>query len=342
MSKAEQIAVRFLRQVLPEALVHPGQAGGSDMEIELAGFRTSLELKWAGVGYPRDVTQALRSHDGDRRVVLVAERMSQGARDLLNTRGVNWISADGDARLRVGPIVIEREVHGHQPESEQVSERGWTQATLEIAEQVLTDYLLREEATLAPTRQIASKSGRSLATTSSAVRMFEREGWVEIGARRGRSASRRLVAPGTMLEAWAPAVEVANARTGFDAMWGEPEAAVEAAQEEFGIDLAVGGRLGARTVAPHATVASGARLYISQSIRRDEMERRLLGVGLAPVAMSQRSVEVVHAGESVLRLSSRHGAIRTPSKVRLFADLLGLGGRGAEEAAFLRHIAIGF
>ena len=93
----------------------------------------SLEIKWIGEGNLGDARRVLanRRHRPD---IVVARRLSPGAREALAEAGIGWVDETGAAEIAVGSIIVSRT--GRPPEPTAKPAR-WTAAVLAAAEAIL-------------------------------------------------------------------------------------------------------------------------------------------------------------------------------------------------------------
>ena len=87
--------------VLPRSVkTHPG-TGDADLVV---GGRP-LGIKWVGEGSLGDVRVVLARRRG-RPDIVVARRLSPGAREALSDAGVGWVDETGAAEIVVGSIIV--------------------------------------------------------------------------------------------------------------------------------------------------------------------------------------------------------------------------------------------
>lgn len=106
-----------------------------------------LRIFWAGTGWLRDV-QPILTRRPDQTDVVVARRMSPGARAALETAGIGWADETGAAEIARGAIVVSKEGLGRS--TEQPLSR-WTGAVLGVAEAILCGTKTTVSATRAAT-----------------------------------------------------------------------------------------------------------------------------------------------------------------------------------------------
>jgi hypothetical protein len=305
------------------------------------GLEYRLRLTWAGAGYPRDVNQALLRARLDRDLVVVAEQLSSGSRDLLEARDINWLTVDGSMRLRVGPIAIERQRPGSRSGQSRSTIDAWTPSLVIVAEHVMVAFRRSGARAIPPLRDLAQRSSFSLGAVSQAVGGLVERGWISTPDRTG---ARALVEPGLLLDQWAEEAAAAGRRQRqrITTLWGSQEEAMEALQREFSGEIAFSGRLVAQRIAPHSTASRGFSCYLTQTIAREDLSRRLRAIGLASRSSGDDSISLTQVRRGVLSAGERRAGLDLASFERVYADLLAIGGRAEDEARFLRETLIGY
>lgn len=139
---------------------------------------------WAGEGWPADVDRVLAL--APEAEVVVARRLSEGARARLAERQVGWVDETGQANvnLRSGLVVVRASTS--EPPVSSPSER-WNLSTLAAAEAILAGIPPTVEA-------IEVATGLSRGSTANALARLERRGHLgRPGAKRGQRSARQLL-----------------------------------------------------------------------------------------------------------------------------------------------------
>lgn len=155
---------------------------------------------------PRDMGSALWQLDeyarhvassGNRIVrVLLAERLSQGARDALRHRGVAFCDSSGTLFFRHGQVNIDIDL------KEPSEARARLNSIFVGAREQVVHALLHRTDRWFTGLELARTAETSSYTVSQVLGVLEMQGWIE-GKSVGRNAQRRLTAPGALLDAWA-------------------------------------------------------------------------------------------------------------------------------------------
>jgi len=350
MRNPEQKALGVLANALPPGIeITPGRRpDAADLTIRAKGQPSiTVELKWAGAGFPRDVERALMTRSGSNfPLVIVAEALSPGSRHMLEERGIPWVSADGAANLVIGPIWVTKNPSS-TPAPRETTGMNWTDSASTVAETMLSNAtetgLDGDGGVLVPTViELSADAFRSVGSVSSALAAFDREGWTRpMGARRGSSARRRLVAPGTMLDAWAARARAAHeVGLEYHSLIRDPFELARAVASEFD-DVVFSGRLAADLFAPFSTELGRVRCYLPVGLPQRQTEDRLRRIGLTYAPNAGRLI-LLSAGPHLISQSRVVEELRLASPVRTYVDLLREPVRGEEAASHLRDAAIGF
>lgn len=312
----------------------------------------------AGAGYPQDVRQALRDtaalHDTEvlrppAAPVIVARRMSPGARSMLDDAGFSWADEDGNVRITAGPVVIALDAPASStPVPGDPQDVHWSGAAGAVAELIL-GRAARDSTPgpLAAVTAIGTTLGISAPLVSRTLQRFDAAGWTErSGPGRGPHVVRRLVDPGAMLGSWATWRGTLRTRT-------TSAHALIPDLDTWLADLrttwphgrwAVTGEAAAQIRAPYLSRVSQIDLYLDPATYDRDRDDLLRRASLTPVTTGGR-VRLLRADPHLHALIADHGdraEVPLVPDVRLYADLLAGGVRGDEAAHELRDRRIGF
>lgn len=167
--------------------------------------RTILAIECKRNAFPKDIKSALWQLDEFARItkrsgdtvvpVLLAERLSPGARDALRHREVAFYDESGTLYFRHGPVTIDID---REPLPEKRSQPG--SPFIGAREQVVHALLHMKDRSFTG-QELAQVSQTSPYTVSQTLQILQQMGWVE-GQAAGRGAQRRLVSAGSLLDAW--------------------------------------------------------------------------------------------------------------------------------------------
>lgn len=340
-----------LLRVLPDEL-QPRQEG------ELVRVAVDDDLQffrplWVGEGLPADARRGRSeiSHrfDVPHAVVpvVVARRISPGAREVLEPEGISWADASGRAR-----IVVPGRLYLTRLEPIRADARrgfAWSTAAAAIAETVLCGAAgeYRPHLPIGRVIEIAAQSEVSAAHAARVLRQFDEQGYtVKTGAERGSTATRELRDPGRMLSDWAGNyVAAGGAGTGieFHVPWRDATQSVALLGKALaGIDWAATSEVAADRLEPFLTSLPGLEAYVPHR-SFSEARARLAAHPDATEVEAGGRIHLFPADPQVFKLAKEESdGLRLASPVRVYADLLRHGGRSAEAAEQLRETRIGF
>jgi hypothetical protein len=337
-----------LKRVLHEAPVEVVSHSSHDPKwfpVTVKGPRWSEELTllWAGEGWPSDV-EAVLSKAPDPwapEFVVAARHFSAGALRILRAHDANWVDESGGARI-IGPsgmLVLNTRrqsllASGGRP-------FAWTPSALAAGEAILA----RSNEPIFNS-SLAELTGFSPSQVSRTLAQFDKLGWTrKLGTERGPGAQRTLEDGDGLLRSW----------SGDFA--GEPRSEIQAhalfndALDFLERDLAptlegleswaVSGWAALELTAPFATQVPTLQIYVPE-LEFDTQLEKLLAKGPLRRVDDGGRVMFWPATATALRLRTVHNArmLPTVSAPRLYADLLSLGGRGADSAEHVREVLL--
>lgn len=326
-------AVATLLAVLPRSAKarSPKRERGSGPNLVVG--EQPLELAWIGEGSLADARRAI----ADRRSrpdVVVARRLSPGAREALSRAGIGWVDETGAAEVAVGSIIVSRT--GRPPEASPKPMR-WTSSVIAVAEALLCGA----RGTVAAT---ASATSLSVGSCAQALRFLTDRELLEAPARRGRGSARQVSDPDRLLEAYASAVECTRASISLQVgvMWQDPVADLEETGRKWDrakIGWAATGAAAASVIAPFLTTVTTTEVYVDADT--------IVGLEAAAAAAKLRPIE---GGRLTLRpfptvavreLAVQAGGLRVAPWPRVYLDLRRTGVRGEEAAEHLLEVVRG-
>jgi len=336
MSDVEKRWQKILAFVLEGATVKAGP-GDSDADLVIRtrdGRTITIQVKWAGEGWPQNVRRAAASLGGrwPENVVLLARSLSPGAIDWLRERGANWADEAGQARI-VGPggLVVIREPAQLPDKQRAPRSFSWSRSAIAIAEGIL----IREDRPLR-VAELAEESDWSTAQAAKVLKAFDGKGWTaKRGASRGIGAHRVLVDADGLLAAWSAAVADAPHTTRIahratkDVMALLRSDLVPALGQMAG--WAVSGWAGLELAAPFATTTPSLHIYVADTDFAAPLSDAIEKASLREVDEGGR-VTFWAADARIFTHSRRVEDVPVVSAPRLFADLSSFGGRGGDAA----------
>lgn len=320
-------AEQAVRDVLPRSVeVRRAEAG-----VVVNGH--PVQLAWVGEGNLRDVRPVLEDRQG-RPEVVVARRLSPGARERLSEAGIGWVDETGAAEIAVGSIVVSRA--GRRPaRSEELTH--WTPAVMAVVEALLCGT----KPTVAAAEQV---TGLSTGSCTKALRFLADRDLLTADAARGRGSARRIVDPDRLLDAYTAAVEQAPASVSVQvglagrdliAALAEAGSQWDAAQ----VPWAATGAAAASVVAPYLTSVSSAEVFVGADTLVG-LEARAADGGVRPLEGGRLTLRPFPT-VAIPRLAEHRDGLRVAPWPRVYADLRSSGVRGEEAAEHLREVVGG-
>ncbi|MDQ3646581.1 MAG: type IV toxin-antitoxin system AbiEi family antitoxin [Actinomycetota bacterium] len=197
------------------------------------------------------------------------------------------------------------------------------------------------------TGELAKEIPWTEGAVSQALSTFDSQGWtVGHGGKSGRGTWRELANPAAMLDSWAAHVGSVERpkRLGHRAVKDLLRFAETELRDALGWEertWALTTWAGLEVIAPFVTVVPVVHVYVSTERFVSELDGVLRDAGLRDVEEGAR-VEFWEADFPLITQPGQPSQIPVASTPRLYADLLALGGRGADAAQHLRETRLGF
>lgn len=327
-------AVSALEAVLHTALrTHSTEDAKRDLIVTLGD--KDLRVRWLTVGWPQQVEAAL--HDKPRPDVIVAPRMSPGARAVTKKAGVGWVDESGAADIVIRDssgttIIVETTGKPPVPLDSRI---GWKRATLAVCEAILSGRAT-------PTaNSVIEVSGISMGSAVAALKFLEKDGHLVSSAARGPSAARRVAHRDEFLDAYATAAERLRSPISIRAgvLWRDPVAgAIQTGQllQSAGIDWAATSALSASILAPVQTEVAPLEIYVAGKTWSD-VRRAALAAGLQEMDGGRLVMRPFPTPAGAKLTETIADGFRSVLWPRVYADLRISGVRGEDAAEHLRE-----
>lgn len=345
VSSATAVATA-LRELVGAEIKHIDEHDGQTrIVVQAMGQRYEFSAVWVGHGWPSEVREALNRLEAtpSAPVVHTARRFSPGAISILTAHNANWADESGQAHIAVPPgLVIVREP-ARQAGEEPPQAVRWSRSSVQIAE-----LILHEGLTDLHTGKLADRTKWSAAQVSKVLKMFDELEWTERrGGKSGRATRRELVAPSPLLDSWSehagqePHRKELGHRTTQDLLrFAQTDLADRLGRDRD--DWALTTWSGLELTAPFATAVPVLHVYVSKERFDMEIDAVMRASGIRRVEEGAR-IEFWEADFPLIVQSGQAaGGVPVVATPRLYADLVGLGGRGADAAQHLRETTFGF
>jgi hypothetical protein len=327
-----------IRATLPPGLgvdVEPVDAVAPTFTVTVRAGRSEHRfiVGWAGEGWPADVERlAALARDLD---VVVARDLSVGAREWLDEHDFGWVDETGRSNVSLpSGLVVTRETPIRRPRPPST---GWSRSTVAAAEAALSGVEPRVD-------EIQRATGLSRGATANALVFLERQGLLRRDTARGPASARRVADATALLEQYADAVAVLNAKVPavlFHRLWSDPVTAlvdeIAPALDRADFDWAVTGAVASHLLAPYLSNLAVLELYVDAELLEDRV--RLGSVLDARVVERGHRIEVRPLPSPVTMVAGVVvEGVRCACAARVYADLRAKGGRFAEAANHLWEV----
>jgi len=323
-----------LRAVLPASVrLQVIKQRDATIHLRIAGRR--LTAQWLQTGMPGEIralfTSQARRSDID---IIVARKLSPGAREALSQRGIGWVDELGAAEIAIGTIVVSRTGHAALPSKR---ENRWTPAVLSIAEALLCDVQPTVHATHETT-------GLSVGACTYALRVLTEFGLLHATAGRGRRSGRQIADPDKLLAAYATeAAEIApRPSLAVGVTWRDPVSGLADLGRRWthqDIAWAATGSIAAAVLAPLLTSVGAAVAYVDAKTIA-ELDALASRSDLRPIEGGRLTL-VPFPTTTTRRLARTVGGLRVAPWPRVYVDLRTTGVRGEEAADHLLEVIRG-
>jgi hypothetical protein len=338
-NEVSAIARKALAELAPVA-VEANKRG--TVQLKVGARHRRLDVVWAGDGWPSDIRRLVPDGPWSRSMVVVARRLTRSSVSWLREHDANWIDGTGLARI-VSPdglLVLREPLEPAAISAGETQRVSWSNVQKDVAEVLLSKRDVPRAA------EIAKETGWSPIAVAKALSTFDREGWTaKSGAARGPGATRRLVEPRRLLDAWSEAMvgerrttilahaTFSNAIDFFNTRLSQPLSKLKA-------QWAVSGWAGSQLVAPSVTLSPTLQLYVDASTFDTRLLTLLQGSEIRVVTEGAR-IEFWRARPVVFAEARRYPTVVADAP-RVYADLLRLGGRANEAAQEIREQLIDY
>lgn len=326
-NRAEQTVLA----VLPRS-VEVSNAPTSDTAADLIINGQPLTIKWAGEGHLGDVRNLLKDTSHPHPDIVVAQRLSPGARAALNEAGVGWVDETGAAEIAIGHIIVSRSGTSQKPAPETL--KRWTPAVMAVAEALLCGVA----ATVAATE---SATGLSTGSCTAALRYLTDLELLQAAAQRGRDSARRIEDRDTFLASYAAAAQATTDPISLQVgvAWRDPVAELIATGKRWHtaqVNWVATGSVAAAVMAPYLSSVTSTDVYVdATSIVSIEAVAKT--ADLQPIEGGRLTLRPFPS-EAVRRLSETIDGLRVAPWPRVYVDLRRTGVRGEEAAEHLLEV----
>ncbi|WP_157673172.1 type IV toxin-antitoxin system AbiEi family antitoxin [Curvibacter sp. AEP1-3] len=338
-----------LHQVEYTEVGHPFDAM---LQVVVAGSPLKLFIEARTRVFPKDAHDHVRRWQGYSSsapeagrpggLVLAAQTISPGAREILVNNGIGYFAEGGSLCLPFQPIFI----HIDKPSKPHATTGGREFNLFTEARLTVMQAMLRKRTTPYTVMDLASITGTSTATISKLMTQLELLEWVETEGS-GPNKRRKLANPGAVLDAWVSeeTARLPHRKERRFFLKGRKAAdiplivadALASAEEPAATSFQFTGEAAAQIHAPFLTSWAVASMRVAPAL-----VSRLLTELQAVEVDSGYNLLIIEEGLSALRLSEAHGNVPYASPEQTYVDLMCGNGRAPDAARFLREQELKF
>jgi hypothetical protein len=288
-----------------------------------------IRIKWIGEGWLGQVRPVLK--EPNLPDVVVARRMSPGAREALADENIGWVDELGAAEIAVGSIIVSR---SGRPAPKPEKPKRWTPTVLAVAEALLCGH----KPTVSETYDA---TGLSWGSCTNALRVLEDLNLISSTAARGRGSARQIVDVEAFLDEYVLACTAlaTNKKLVAGLSLRDPvEELVKIGRKwnELNVNWAASGAVAATVLAPILTNVSSAEVYVDGHTIT-ELELIAGQADLLPIEGGRLTLKAFPTS-AMGRLSTIQDGLKIAPWPRVYADLRKIGVRGEEAAEHLREV----
>jgi len=310
-----------------------GPAGAQDAGVDAildivspTGDRIQACVEFKTRAEPADVYRLLPWLQQCGATLLVAPRISARTRRILNDGGVSWLEPDGDCRIAVGGLFIQRSLGGSRRREPGAAETRFVADCFSGGALRVVRWLLIEPERPWTLSDMASRAGLTLGFVSRTFKTLARDAYIE--RERG---STRLSDRDALLDAWAAAPAPADVLLERVSLADGPSSVLRSIRELAAPSrYAITAEAAAEQIRPYARF-SRVELYV------DDPEAWDRALSLTPVPRGGNVVLIRPVDRGVFDGVFERDELSLASRPQLYVDLVRRGGVAAEAAAFIRE-----
>jgi hypothetical protein len=326
--------VEALARMLPsgwEVTIEAG-AGALDPSIDVAigliaptGERVRASVEMKPRAEPAEVTRLVPWLQQRGPSILVAPTISPRTRSILTAAGISWMEPEGDCRISLGGLFVERLTRAPRRREAGTSGTRFVADLFSGGALRVLRWLLLEPERAWSIDAMAQRASLTPGFVSRTFKTLARDAYLD----RSRGAS-RLRDRDALLEAWAAAPAPQDTAFGRVATVDGPEAFLASMRAMTAPGrYAITAEGAADRLAPFARF-SRIEMYVDDVVAWD------LALGLTSVPRGGNVVLIEPAEGGVFDGSFERGGVMLVGRPQVYVDLVRRGGAAAEAAAFLR------
>lgn len=331
----EQAFREALGKMLPEgwrmALRREGRVGDvrADAYVGLTsptGERISACVEFKARAEPAEVVRLVPWLQRCGSAVLVAPELGPRTRDILNKAGISWLEPEGDCRIALGSLFIERLTRGPRRRPAAAPDTRFVAGLFSGGPLRVVRWLLIEPQRSWALEDMADRTGLTLGFVSRVFKTLARDAYMD----RARGAN-RVRDRDALLDAWAAAPRPKDAVSERVVTVSGTENLLQVIRDSSTTTrYAITAEAAADRIAPFARY-SRVEMYSDDVAGWDQ------SLGLTPVPRGGNLVLIQSTDAGVFDGAFERDGLQLVSRPQLYVDLVRRGGAAAEAAVFMRE-----
>lgn len=301
-------------------------------------------VEFKKTAYPRDIKEAAwnldeikESFDNFSVVIpmVIAERLSPGAKEMLRSRNIGYFDASESMFLKAKHwlVNIDRQ---DKPSAKRQATSLFTGSREQVIHALLWRSLINKSEWITGS-EIADLAGTSHYTVSLTLQELERMEWIESEGKGKKDKRRRLIEPGKLLDSWAESWRLRKeARTRWFVYAPKPNLLLKQIAEKIDAnrpdEWAFTGEAAANVISPLLTSTDTAEVVVAKG----QVAQFAENAGLQRVEKGANVTIVERSRASLMLQDIQHEPYRFVSPIIMYLDLMDGRGRRKELAAHLR------
>jgi hypothetical protein len=290
------------------------------------GERTQACVEFKSRAEPAEVVRLVPWLQRCGSAVLVAPELGPRTRDILNKAGISWLEPEGDCRIALGSLFIERLTRGARRRPAGAPDTRFVADLFASGPLRVVRWLLIEPGRSWTLDDMADRTGLTLGFVSRVFKTLARDAYMDRARGDNRVRDRDA-----LLDSWASASRPKDAVSERVATVPSTEALVQAIRQSSPQSpYAITAEAAADRIAPFARY-SRVELYVDDVAAWDQ------ALGLTAVPRGGNLVLIKPTDAGVFDGAFERDALRLVCRPQLYVDLVRRGGAAVEAATFMRE-----
>lgn len=290
------------------------------------GERSGACIEFKARAEPAEVVRLVPWLQRCGSAVLVAPKLGTRTREILNEAGISWLEPDGDCRIALGSLFIERLARGPRRRKAGGADTRYVADLFSRGPLRVVRWLLMEPGRPWTLEDMANRTGLTLGFVSRVFKTLARDAYMDRARGDNRVRDRDA-----LLDAWASAASPKDAVSERVATVSSTEILVQmirgaSSQPAYAITA----EAAADRIAPFARY-SRVEMYVDDVTSWDQ------SLGLTSVPRGGNLVLIKPSDAGVFDGTFERDGLQLVSRPQLYVDLMRRGGAAGDAAAFIRE-----